>query len=106
MSNTGKYAHLLDEIEAELKSAKEEKVKTSLKALILELEGLDEKKAELESEIKQLLKDGKITKLDSYIKIQAGVQDDSAAAPLVIEKTQPAAEAKTTGVHVSCQDNK
>ena len=76
---TGKYSHLLEEVEGDLKSQKEKKVKRALEKRIEFLDVLKEAVKELECEIKQLLKDGKITKLSRYIKIDEGEDEGRSA---------------------------
>lgn len=63
------YEHLLEEIQTEISREKEVEVKLKLKERIKKMEKVEEVLQVLKKELKQLAKDGKITELNDYIKI-------------------------------------
>lgn len=95
---TGKYAYLLEQVEADLNTTKEKKVKEALEMRLKVLDKLKDAVEDLEKEVKQLLKDGKITDLSTMIKVDAG-ENEGTTAPIVINKEEGVME-KSTGIYV------
>ncbi len=86
MTYTGKYSHLLEEVEGEIWKMKEGKVKEALKERLAAIDDLKTAVEELESEVKQLMKTGRITDLSTYVKIDCGENKD-VSAPIVISRS-------------------
>lgn len=66
------YEKFVSQAELELITEKEEKIKSSIKAKVKKRQQLLEDLDEVNKEIDQLVKEGKITDLSSYIKIGDG----------------------------------